>query len=120
MLDHDHGQPAFELLCKSQETLHTVGAKPRSRLVEAEHARLLRQRHRDLERAAVAIGQFLRADIGLVGKPHVGQHPFGFRLEILVAGGRAAHIETALAELRQRDHHIVARGEFVEQGHDLE
>src|SRR6185312_7352116 len=42
------------------------------------------------------------------------------RCKTMIAGRRMAHIKAAGAKARQAHHDVFARGEFVEQRHDLE
>ena len=67
VLDSDDGEPAFEPGDQVGETRGAIGAEPGRRLIQAQHARTLRQRHCDLERPAVAIGQEVRGDVSLLG-----------------------------------------------------
>ena len=120
MLDGDDGELALEPADQLGQAQRAVAAQARGRLVEAEHARALRQRHRDLERPALAIGELLRRDGRLLGEPDGGEHLVGLVVQVLIAGDRAAHIEAARAERRQRHHDILAGRELVEQRHDLE
>ena len=99
----------FSRADQCRQPLHAVGAEAGGRLVQAQHARALPQRDRDFQRAAVAIGQILGANVGLVGEAD-GDENFGRLLgKAVIGGGRVAHVEAAGAKAGQADHDVFAR-----------
>src|SRR4029079_5903745 len=83
-----------------------VAAEPRGRFVQTEHARVLPERDRDFERAAVAVGKVLGAIVALVAETYGRQRIGSFAEKIRITGRRMAHIEAAGAKARQTHHDV--------------
>ena len=109
-------------------SLRLAGSRPDRRLVHQQHARLVQQRARQLDAAAVAAAQLRRLVVGAVGEPEPRQFVGDARLRDAARNavqpgveqeiGRDGQLEVERrllehdAELRQRRHrhaqHVVA------------
>ena len=92
-----------------------LGAQARGRLVEEQQARPRGERDADLERAPVAVGEVLGADVLLAGEPDPCRES-----SPPSPSERPKHREPRRPHLRRGDQHVVERAVVVEQIHHLE
>ena len=117
--DDGHGLAGSSLIQVAQRA-RRVRPEPRRRLVEEEQTRLHRERHADLEGAALAVGQLGRPGVHASVETHLGK-----RLPRPADGPAiGAHVmervQPAGADRGKSEQRVLERGVLVEEVHGLE
>jgi hypothetical protein len=90
------------------------------RLVEEQEPRRGGERHRDLERPPLAVGEAPGAEVLLAGEADARQHRGGMLLRRGIGAQVAPDVEAARPHFGQGQDHVVERRAVVEQVHRLE
>ncbi len=119
MLDHHDGDVARDGAEQGSHGLPFALRQAGQRLVEQEHLRLLRKRHRELEPPPLAVGCLGHDAFGTIAEPDTLQRCARVAVEVMVAGQHGPGIPAPPVEAEKRQHHVVDEPLAREQCEDL-